>query len=111
MNIETAEAPRQSLETTVTADELRQCARLLNQVADHIRDGHFYTEWDLGKNWYFDNSDIDKDLGMVFQTMKILLTDNLKSMNENDDNGKTIVNELFGYVSNDAKDKTSSKTK
>lgn len=97
---ETVEEPRQGIATEVTADELRQCAGLLNQLSRHIRDGHFYTEWDSGKGWYFDESDIDKNLGLVFQTMKILLTDNLIRMNENDKEGKTIVSELFDYIKN-----------
>jgi hypothetical protein len=100
MNIEKKEAPIKELETEVTADELNLCALLLNQVADHIRDGNFYTEWDYRKGWYFDTSDIDKNLGMIFRTMKILLTDNLKRMNEDNNDGKTIVNDLFDYVPN-----------
>ena len=61
--------------TDVPASHLELCAQLLNQVARHIRDGHFYSEWDSSKDWYVDTSDVHKNIFMVYDVMRSLMRD------------------------------------
>ena len=51
--------------TDVQASHLELCAQLLNQVARHIRGGHFNTEWDSG--------DVQKNVFMVYDIMANLM--------------------------------------
>ena len=82
--------------TDVPATHLELCANLLNQVARHIRDGHFYSEWDSGKDWYFDTSDVHKDIFMVYDVMRDLMRDCFDGTKEK--GGKFMVHDaMFKY--------------
>ena len=59
--------------TDVSASHLETSALLLNQIARHIRGGHFNTEWDSGKDWFFDSSDVQKNVFMVYDIMANLM--------------------------------------
>jgi hypothetical protein len=83
--------------TDVQASHLELCAQLLNQVASHIRGGHFNTEWDSGKDWYFDTSDVHKNIFMVYDLMRNLMRDCFDATDEKK-GGKFIVHDkMFKY--------------
>ena len=85
--------------TNVQASSLELCAGLLKQVARHIRDGHFYSEWDSGKGWYFDTSDVHKDIFLVYDVMKDLMTDCFKGEDDDTKDGKFVVHkDMFDYI-------------
>jgi hypothetical protein len=86
--------------TNVEASHLELAGDLLKQVARHIKDGHFYYGWDDGKGWYFDTSDVHKDIFMVYDTMRNLMIDCFKGEEKDDsDDGKFVVNEqMFDYI-------------
>ena len=85
--------------TNVEASHLELCGDLLKQVARHIKDGHFYYEWDNGKGWYFDTSDVHKDIFMVYEVMRDLMIDCFKGDDDDDKDGKFIVHkEMFDYI-------------
>ena len=85
--------------TNVQASHLELCASLLNQVARHIKDGHFYYGWDDGKDWYFDSSDVHKNIFMVYDMMRDLMIDCFKGDGDDDKDGKFVVHkEMFDYI-------------
>lgn len=89
----------ESFPTQVDPESLRLCGKLLEQVSRHIRDGHFFVEWDHGKGWYFDESDVDKNIFMLYDQIVILIEDSVKAKNKTDKKGKLIVHkQMIEYI-------------
>ena len=68
--------------TSITAQQLELVAGAILQIARHIRGdskgvNRFYNEWDSGKGWYFDESDVQKNLGLSYEFLKILMREYL----------------------------------
>lgn len=99
--------PEPIFETTITANHLEAVARSILQIARHIREDSegrnmFFSEWDDGKNWYFDSSDIQKNLGLSYEFLKSFMQQYLDATENEENNLDThefiVHDKMFEYV-------------